>query len=325
MLLLVPAGARAGRCGARHIEIGDADDDACRACAAPAPGTWCRTCRRRSGRRSPAGRRPRARAAWRGGSRDLVSLRGAVASARSHHTGAVDVTRQPHYWQTARAPRRSRSRHSLSDSARGRSTARAAPGISARRSGCRAPSGLRNPWTWQSASTRAGDSRARRSAPAGSARARDDRAGWQTHDGIAPAASLAARPWRRRSASPGGFADVDFARALRSQPAADRLSMKPAERAEALARLGGCGGSAARGRSARGASAPARRRPAPTTDDDMRQRAPRQLQRQAVWAGLITAGMASAADRAVARRLMRAPGGENEDARNTVRTDRPQQ
>src|SRR5262249_13067438 len=34
-----------------------------------APETWCRTCRRRSGRPAPGGRRPRVRAAWRGGSR----------------------------------------------------------------------------------------------------------------------------------------------------------------------------------------------------------------------------------------------------------------
>ena len=59
-----PSRRGAAGAGALDVEVGDADEvDAAR--ERPAPGTWCRTCRRRSGRRSRAGRRPPVRAAWR--------------------------------------------------------------------------------------------------------------------------------------------------------------------------------------------------------------------------------------------------------------------
>ena len=53
--------------------------DACPASAAPATGTWCRTCRRRPGRCGSAARRPRARAAW---------MRGSSSSPRERLSGA---------------------------------------------------------------------------------------------------------------------------------------------------------------------------------------------------------------------------------------------
>src|SRR6516162_1028549 len=80
---LAPSRRRAAACSRARRRDRRRPRRACRAWFAPAPETWCRTCRLQSRRPSPAFRRPRAQAAWRGDS-PRSSILNPARAARAH-------------------------------------------------------------------------------------------------------------------------------------------------------------------------------------------------------------------------------------------------